>query len=155
VRHQVDFVLIGGVAERLLGSPRGTGDIDICPAREAANLERLAAALNELEAALRLPGLESGVPPPEAWEARSFRPSTGLALTTRSGWLDVWFVPDGTSGYPDLMENATELQVGGLRLHVASIDDLIRTKKAAGGPKYLSHLPLLRELRRLRRAEDR
>jgi hypothetical protein len=153
VRHEVDFVVIGGVAERLLGSPRGTGDIDVCPATDKANLARLAAALNELNAVFRPPDLESGFAPPQPWDAGSFASFTGLALTTDLGWLDLWFVPDGTKGYRDLSERAIEMELRDVRFAVASLDDLIRIKEAAGGPKYLSHLPLLRELRshRLRR----
>jgi hypothetical protein len=152
VGHGLEFVLIGGVAERLLGSPRVTGDIDICPSSKPANLQRLAVALNDVEAAFRPPGVEENVPPPEPWDARSFWSFTGLALTTRLGWLDVWFTPDGTKGYPDLIENATEMELRGVRFRVASLDDIIRNKEAAGGLKYLAHLPLLRELRERRRS---
>jgi hypothetical protein len=79
----VRFVLIGGVAERVLGSPRVTADMDICPSQDRANLGRLAAALNELEALYRPPGLESGSAPPEPWNAASFSAFHTLALTTK------------------------------------------------------------------------
>jgi hypothetical protein len=144
-------VLIGGVAERLLGSPRGTADIDICPDRTRVNLRRLASALNELDAHPRPPGLETGFPAPEPWDERTFASFTSLALTTRFGWLDIWFAPDGTEGYRDLIERAIEMEVGGIRFPVASLDDIIHSKEAVGGTKYLSHLPLLRELREVRR----
>lgn len=49
-RHQVRYVLIGALAARLQGFPRLTAGADITPARDAANLENLAAALRELEA---------------------------------------------------------------------------------------------------------
>jgi len=53
--HGVRFVLIGGYAAALRGSPMLTGDLDICFARDDANLEALAAALREggLQATLR------------------------------------------------------------------------------------------------------
>jgi hypothetical protein len=75
-----------------------------------------------------------------------------LALVTRFGYLDVWFRPDGTAGYPDLIENAIDVPLGESRVKVASIDDIIRNKKAAGGEKYLSHLSLLEAVRERRRA---
>ena len=53
VRHEVDFVLIGGLAGALHGSPAATNDADICPARTPENLTRLAAALVELDARSR------------------------------------------------------------------------------------------------------
>jgi hypothetical protein len=153
VRHEVTFVVIGGVAERMLGSPRLTADFDICPATTRANLERLAAALNELEARFRIEDVEpDGVTLPEPWNARSFGSFASLALITRYGFFDVWFRPDGTGGYDDLIVKAIDVEVGGLHVKVAHLDDILRNKQAIGGPKYLSQLPLLRELQRRRRA---
>ena len=148
--HEVEFLLIGGVAERLWGSPRVTDDLDICAADSRANLRRLAAALNALEAQFRPPGAEAGVAVPEPWDDQRLRAFTNLALTTRFGWLDVWFRPDGTEGYRDLVRSAGEVDIGDMRVKLASLDDIIRSKQAAGGTKYLTHLPLLRELRERR-----
>jgi len=53
LRHRVRFVVIGGIAGRLLGSPTLTNDLDICYARDRKNLVALSAALLELEATLR------------------------------------------------------------------------------------------------------
>lgn len=153
-RHELRFVIIGGVAERILGSPRVTDDFDICPSAARANLERLAAVLNEIEARFRVEGLElEGLPPPEPWSTRSFGSHTSLALITRYGFFDVWFRPDGTGGYDDLITRAIDAEVGGIRVKVAHLDDILRNKRAIGGPKYLSHLPLLRELQRRRREQ--
>ena len=46
-KHDVRFVLIGALAARLYGFPRITADADITPARDADNLQRLAAALRD------------------------------------------------------------------------------------------------------------
>jgi hypothetical protein len=150
-RHELRFVIIGGVAERILGSPRITDDFDICPATTRSNLERLAAVLNELEARFHAEDLgPEGFLSPERWSARSFGSCTSLALVTRHGFLDIWFRPDGTGGYDDLIEKALDVDVAGTTLKVAHIDDILRSKQAIGGPKYLSHLPLLRDLKRRR-----
>ncbi len=53
-RHQVQYVLIGGLAAVLHGSPLPTVDADICPSRDRENLTRLAAALRELDARISL-----------------------------------------------------------------------------------------------------
>ena len=153
VRHDLRFVVIGGVAERLLGSPRTTDDFDICPATARGNLQRLAAALNELEARFRVEGAPEGFSPPAPWTARSFGSYASLALITRYGFFDVWFRPDGTGGYADLIKNAIDVEVGGTNVKVAHLDDILRNKQAIGGPKYLSHLPLLRDLQRTRRKQ--
>jgi hypothetical protein len=46
--HRVNYVLIGGLAATLHGSPIRTGDANICPSPETDNLERLAAALADI-----------------------------------------------------------------------------------------------------------
>ena len=51
--HDVDYVLIGGLAANLHGSPVVTNDADLCPDRDRANLDRLAAALRQLDARIR------------------------------------------------------------------------------------------------------
>jgi hypothetical protein len=61
-RHDVQYVLIGGLAAALRGSATPTFDVDITPAADAANLARLSAALTELDARVRV-GIQ--VPPPE------------------------------------------------------------------------------------------
>ena len=147
VDHNVRFVLIGGVAERLLGSPRTTNGLDICPATDSRNLARLAETLNELGAAYRPAGLESGFPAPEPWSSKSFSAFQTLALVTRYGWLDVVFRPDGTTGYGDLIRHSADESVSGQTINVADVSDLIRIKEAIGTPEYLAHLPLLYELR--------
>jgi hypothetical protein len=146
-RLDVRFVLIGGVAERLLGSPRTTNDLDICPATDSRNLARLARALNELGAVYRPAGLESGFPPAGPWSAKSFGAFQTLALVTKYGWLDLVFRPDGTAGYADLIERSANELVGGQTIKVADVSDLIRIKETVGTPEYLAHLPLLYELR--------
>jgi sugar phosphate isomerase/epimerase len=52
-RHGVEYVIVGGVGARLHGAGRMTYDLDLCPGWQPANLERLAAALRELDARLR------------------------------------------------------------------------------------------------------
>ena len=69
-RHGVKYVLIGGLAATLHGSPITTQDADICPERETQNLERLAAALRELHARIRTEGVDGGLP--FACDARFF-----------------------------------------------------------------------------------
>jgi hypothetical protein len=141
--HGVRFVLIGGWAAKLLGSPTVTGDIDICYARDAANLERLAAALAELH--VRLRGAPAGLP---------FRPDSPtlaagdvFTLVTDAGDLDLLGSPSGVGSFEDLDRAALALDLDGQVIRVASIDDLIRMKRAAGRPKDLVELEILGALR--------
>ncbi|HYT32934.1 MAG TPA: hypothetical protein VEO37_10095, partial [Thermoanaerobaculia bacterium] len=52
-KNNVRYILIGGLAARLWGSPTVTNDLDLCYARDRRNLAALAAALKNLKARLR------------------------------------------------------------------------------------------------------
>jgi hypothetical protein len=142
-RHGVAFVLIGGVAGRLHGSPSLTGDLDICYDRRLENLERLAAALVEFGARLR--GVDDGVP--FLPDARTLAAGSNFTFTTTAGPLDLLGSPAGVRGYDELAANAEHIDVGGVMVAVADLDDLIRMKLAAGGPKDRVEVEILGALR--------
>ncbi len=144
-RHGVRYLLIGGLAATLHGSPLRTGDADICPARDPENLERLAAALRELQARIRAADMAAGVA--FACDARFLGQVELLNLTTAYGDLDIAFRPHGTTGYDDLASHAVRYDLEGLIVPVASLDDVIRSKRAAGRVKDEIALPTLETLR--------
>jgi len=78
-----------------------------------------------------------------------------LSLTCRHGDFDLAFSPSGTDGYDDLVRSATAVVVGATEMRVASLDDVIRSKEAAGRPKDIAALPALdRRARDLRAMSD-
>ena len=145
-RHGVRYVVIGGLAATLHGSPLMTTDADICPAREEENLERLARALLELRVRIRAPRVPEGLA--FACDAAFLsRIEVALNLTTRFGDLDLSILPSGTSGFEDLRPRAVMVSLMGHPVAVASIADIIRSKEAA--------LPALRLLLERSKAEGR
>ena len=141
-RHDVHCVVIGGYAAVLAGIDVVTRDIDITPATDQANLERLARALHELNAAIRARPDEPPVPLPA--EPRLLARTEILNLTTDAGELDITSQPDGTRGYEDLKQRAHRQPLGGgLHVAIASLEDIIRSKTAAGWAKDLATLPQL------------
>lgn len=52
----VDYVVLGGFAANLRGSPIMTRDLDVIPDRERDNLDRLGRALNRMNAKIRISG---------------------------------------------------------------------------------------------------
>jgi hypothetical protein len=142
-RHGVRFVVVGGIAGRLLGSPTVTRDLDICYARDRANLTRLAAVLAELHAQLR--DAEPGLPFQP--DVRTLKAGDSFTFQTDAGDLDILGIPAGTDGYADLARTADHTDVGEFEVLVASVDDLIRMKRAAGRPKDLIEVEVLGALR--------
>lgn len=144
-RHEVDYVVIGGLAATIHGSPYPTADVDVTPATDRENLGRLAAALRELGAKLRVEGhLE-----PVDWplDERSFDQGTTWTFVTDVGFLDVCLRPDGTAGYADLARDATRIGLTDtLTVSVASLADVIRSKEAARRERDLQVLPALRRI---------
>jgi predicted nucleotidyltransferase len=144
----VDFVVIGGIAAVLHGSARNTFDLDICFATDAANLEALGDVLISLAARLR--GVDDG---PFVPNAAALRRVEVLTLSTEAGDLDVLARPAGAPRFETLRRRADRLDLGGFRVLVASVEDLIAMKSAAGRPKDRATVAELEAIRRLR--EDR
>jgi hypothetical protein len=143
--HDVDYVLIGGYAALLQGSGMATIDIDIVPARLKPNLANLAAALTDLGAKVRVAGSEAL---PFRASAESLQGMSVLNLTTRFGDLDLTFAPSGfVDGFDALRVGATAMTIDGVRVLVASLDDVIASKEAAGRDKDFEALPRLIRLR--------
>jgi hypothetical protein len=141
--HGVRFVVIGGFAGAIRGSPMITGDLDLCYARDDEDLERLASALGALGATLR------GAPAdlPFQLDAPSLRAGDHFTFWTSAGPLDCLGTPTGTDGFADLDASATSEDLDGLTVRVAAIDDLIRMKRAAGRPQDLIAIEWLSALR--------
>jgi len=131
-RHEVAFVLIGGYAAVVHGSPFLTNDVDITPQADPANFARLSAALTELEAKVRVAGQE---PLPFSHDAESLAAAGIWNLTTKHGDLDISVVPSGTRGYDDLRRDAVEITLRGTPVLLASLADIVRSKGAAGRDK--------------------
>ena len=143
-RFGVRYVLIGGLAATLYGSPYLTTDVDITPSSDADNLERLAAALVDLDARLRVANEPDGV-----LFDRSAQALSGAILwnlMTRHGALDLTLVPSGTTGYDDLRRDAVEINIREIRVVVAALADIIRSKEAADREKDRLTLPTLRRI---------
>jgi hypothetical protein len=148
-RHRVRFVVVGQYAAQLRGARRPTADLDVTPADDAHNLERLAAALRELEAKIRTDEEGRGtVALPYDGRLLASQETT-WNLVTRFGNLDLVMRPSGSpDGYEDLRETGTSESVAeDLTVEVASLEDVIRSKAEAGRAKDLAAIEELEALR--------
>lgn len=145
-RHDVSYVVIGGFAAELhdVAIPP-TRDIDLTPSTDPANLARLAHALRDLDARFRVfGGPAAGVEIPGGISADWLAQMVTVTLTTSAGPLDIALRPDGTGGFDDLVQNRVLLAYGDRSVPVASLEDVIRSKEAAGREKDLLVIPALR-----------
>lgn len=143
-RHDVRFVVIGGQASIHWGSPFPTEDVDITPSHVRENLDRLSSALTELGARIRTSSEPDGLP--FSHTGASLADAGVWNLVTVHGDLDISFVPNGTTGYDDLVRDAATDRIHGVEVRVASLADVIRSKQAANRPKDQRVLPTLREI---------
>ena len=148
--HGVEFIVVGGQAEALMGSPRVTYDVDICYRRTADNLARLATALGTLNLTLR------GAPPELKFRLDAQALALGQNYTFEvDGQYPLDFLgylePIGT--YEDLLPHAEAVFIGGRQTQVIGLDDLIRIKRHIGRPKDRESLLQLEAIKRLREQE--
>jgi len=130
--HNVDFVVIGGLAGIAHGSAYPTFDVDIAYSRARENHERIAAALRKLGARLR--GAPADVP--FVLDARSIADGANFTFETPYGSVDVLGDPAGAPPYDRLKAAAGDpVLIDGEPVHVASLDHLIAMKEAAGRTK--------------------
>jgi predicted nucleotidyltransferase len=148
-RAEVDFVVVGGVAVAFQGYGRATKDLDITYATDRENLVRLGEVLVALHARLR--GVPEDVPfvADERTLAR-----TRLTLDTDDGSLDLLADPPGAPPYATMRARADRVDLDGIVVAVAALDDLLAMKRAAGRPQDLLDIDALEVARRVR-AEPR
>lgn len=142
----VEYIVIGGFAAVIHGSSLPTRDIDVLPTRESGNLTKLARALNRIGAMIRTSG-----DPVSTLIDGPFLANMPLMLNlvTDLGEIDLAFSPSGPlDGYDGWNAHAIVLTIApGIDVRVASLEDIIASKRAANRPKDQQALPYLESLR--------
>ena len=141
---QVDFIVVGGLAAIVHGSPRLTQDVDVVYSRTPDNLQRIVDALRPHEPYLR------GAPPglPFLWDARTLKNGLNFTLRTKLGDIDLLGEIVGGGQYENLLPHSREMPMFGIRAKVLGLDKLIEVKRAAGRPKdfeVIAELEAIRE----------
>ena len=144
--EKVEYVVLGGFAAVLSGSPVTTRDLDVIPDRNPENLDRLGRALNRMNAKIRVVGEPVATKIDGPFIANM---PHMLNLVSDFGDIDLTFTPAGSTGeFAGWKLNATsELIAEGLIVSVASLDDIIDSKKTANRAKDHLSLPYLEYLR--------
>jgi predicted nucleotidyltransferase len=128
-RHQVEFIVVGGMAAVIGGAPVVTRDVDVLRERSADNVARLLAALDELDAVFRL-------------DDRRLRPNAShlegpghLLLKTRFGVLDLLGTVEEDTAFDSLLPHSRRVDLGDVSIRVVSLERLLEIKKKLGRPK--------------------
>ena len=146
-RHGVEFVAVGGFAALRHGAQRVTKDVDLCVRWSPENLERVAAALLELHARLKvdtyievpIDAVLLGRMEVATWRTRSGDVDVLLGIPRDARWELV--------RYEELRGRGAVITIGELEIPVAALEDIIRSKEIADRPVDREALPELRRLR--------
>lgn len=145
-RHGVEFLVVGGQAESLMGSPRVTYDVDICYRRTPENLARLSKALSELRVSLRdaPPGL------PFKPDERTLAAGLNFTFSSTAGPIDILGEVEPIGRFEDLAERAERYRVEQTEIDTIALEDLIRVKRHLNRPRDQESLYQLLAIRRVR-----
>jgi hypothetical protein len=140
--HGVRFVVVGGVAAVLHGSDQLTTDLDIAYDRDTGNIERLVAALVQLEA---VQVTEPDCPAEPSVKGFTHRIELFVSPT---GNIDAFAELRRVGGYDQLATTAERIDLGnGVEVVVASIESLIWSKSGTDRPKDANHVRSLERLK--------
>ena len=146
----VEFIVIAGQAEILMGGARVTYDVDLCFRRTTENLERLAAALGTLRLTLR------GAPSDLKFhvDARALALGQNFTFEVDGEYaLDLLSYLEPVGAYEDVLPRSETVELAGRAVRVIGLDDLIRIKRYLGRPKDQAALLELEAIKRLREQE--
>jgi predicted nucleotidyltransferase len=129
-RHEVRYVLIGGLAANAHGARRTTRDVDVIVERSLENLGRLADAARTLE--VGSPVIDSRRRELDPLDPHDLARAANVSLDTSEGELDVMNEALGAPSFDVLASRAITVEVFGTKVHVIGLDDLIALKRAAG-----------------------
>ena len=143
----VEFILVGGLAAVVQGSPLTTMDVDIVHKRSPDNINSLIRFLETAEAEYRRPD-EKTIKP----VASDLAGMGHILLKTRFGPLDILsFIEDGKT-YEDLIDHTVPIPFRGHTLRVLDLKTLVELKRLSGDPRDQHRLAILEET--LRQSEQ-
>lgn len=140
-QHRVRFLIIGGYAMAHHGLIRATNDVDVLVGTDQQNLSRVRAATREFV----------GVEPSDS----ALRPPRGMfRIGPPSAHVDVTTKIDGIGDFDRAYARRAKGTFFGIPTSFLSIEDMLRTKRAAGRPKDFGDIAWLEQEKARRRRPD-
>lgn len=146
----VRYVVVGGLAVVLHGHPRLTADVDIVLDLEPVSAKKAMAALKAIGLEARAPVDPAAFADPvqrESWIADKGMTVFSLYSPVNPLLILDLFVRDPIP-FEDLWARSRAVDLGGVNIHVAAIDDLIAMKRAVARPQDLSDIEALEALKK-------
>lgn len=143
LQHEIDFVLAGGLACVVHGSPLVTQDIDICLAINDEQIGKLRAALMDLHPRHRM---NPNFKPSFLEYPPTLEGVKNIYLETDLGVLDILSELRPVGGFETVKRNSMAIPLYGHTCRVASVEDLIRIKETMTRAKDKETLVYLRRL---------
>lgn len=133
--EKVKFLLVGAYALATHGYPRATMDIDIWVMPSPQNADAVLRALHRF-----------GAPLHNFTKEDLQKPGTIFQIGVAPRRIDIITTASGLR-FEDAYEQSLSVNIEGIELHIPSIDDLIRNKRAAGRTKDLADVEALEALK--------
>jgi hypothetical protein len=127
--HDVEFVVVGDVAEAIHNRGGFVAGLAIVPGGYGRNADRLNSALQAMDGELGIAGTPA--PTQSDYRQMDLRELAPCSFITRHVDVDVNFEPNGTNGYRDLLDDAEHIELAhGIRPLVAARADLARIARS-------------------------
>lgn len=139
-KHNVEYIITGGISAVLQGAPVTTFDLDVVHKRTPENVENLSQALAELEASYRFPRTPKIFPRVEALLGKGHH-----LLISKYGPVDILDTIGQEQTYEDIKDDVVEFELDDVLIRVQSLRSLIETKKSVGRAKDLVVIPILEQ----------
>ena len=145
VAQDVNFIVVGGVAEILAGSPLVAVELELVYSPSKKNIQRLMEALRRLDARY----YDELTSRPDI--ARLAEQSRHLFLTDL-GLLCVSSMSSTGQGFAELAGMATEYELEDIRVRTPNLESLIEARKRSSSPEDHYALRFLRQIFKLTHA---
>lgn len=147
---QVTYLVVGGVAVVLHGHPRFTADLDLVVALDRDNVLATMAALTRLGYRPRAPVQASDFADPAA--RRTWVEEKGLTVfsmwSQRFPATEIDLFVEEPFPFEEAYRRGIHVDLGGTKVVVAAIDDLVALKRRAGRPRDLEDVEALEAIAR-------
>ena len=141
--HDVDFVLAGGLACVVHGSPLVTQDVDVCVFFDDLQIAKLREALKDLDPRFRM---NPNFKPSFLDHPQRSNELKNIYLETSLGILDMMSELEPIGDFQAVNRRAVTIRLYGHDCKVVSLEDLISIKEMMSRPKDKEALLHLREI---------